>query len=87
MLGAPVNTIEDLMNDEDFNARGFWQTIDHPATGPLTYPGFNSRLHFDDGERPARRHAPLLGEHTAEILKEIGIEGEEVSLLRSEGVI
>ncbi len=87
VLGGPVNTIENLMNDEDFDARGFWQTIDHPATGPLTYPGFNSRIHFEDGERPARRHAPLLGEHTVEILKEIGIEGEEVSLLRSEGVI
>ena len=87
VLGGPMNTIENLIKDEDFAERGFWQTIDHPATGPQLYPGFNSRIHFDDGERPARRRAPLLGEHTVEILNEISIEGKEVSLLRSEGVI
>ena len=88
VLGAPMNTIEDLVNDERFNARGYWQTIDHPSTGPLLYPGYHFRLHTGDGEpMPERRPAPLLGQHTAEVLAELGRDGEAVSLLRAQGTI
>lgn len=88
VLGAPVNTIEDLLNDQDFNARGYWQTIDHPATGPLTYPGFHFRIHTDDDEPvPARRPAPLLGQHTDEVLKELGIDGNDAERLHALGVV
>jgi crotonobetainyl-CoA:carnitine CoA-transferase CaiB-like acyl-CoA transferase len=88
VLGAPVNTIADLLADDDFNIPAYWQTIDHPATGPLTYPGYQFHIHTEDGETMhARRAAPLLGQHTVEVLKELGIEGEEIGLLRSQGVI
>ena len=53
---------------------GFFQEIDHPVTGPLTYPGYHFTLHretFPTAERSRcrpRRRAPLLGEHTNEVL-------------------
>jgi crotonobetainyl-CoA:carnitine CoA-transferase CaiB-like acyl-CoA transferase len=88
VLGAPVNTIADLLADEDFNARGYWQTIDHPIVGPLTYPGFHSRIHFDDGSPvPARRPAPLLGQHTADVVSGLGFSPEDIGRLRGQGVI
>ena len=88
VLGAPVNTVGELFDDPSFKSRGFFQTIDHPAVGPLTYPGYNFRVHAGDGEpMPGRRPAPLLGQHTVEVLNGIGIEGAEVARLRSQGVV
>ena len=34
-----VATVDDLLESPQYAAREFWQTIDHPATGPLRYPG------------------------------------------------
>ena len=88
ILGAPLNTIDGLMDDEHFRQRGFFQTIDHPATGPIEYPGYNFAIHTDDGEPlPPRRPAPTLGQHTTEVLAELGYDGEAVSRLRSQGVV
>lgn len=70
VLGAPINTIADLLEDVNFVERGFFQQIDHPTTGPLTYPGYHFQLRSLDEPMPARRRAPLLGEHTAEVLAE-----------------
>ena len=68
IFGAPINSVGELFNDPSFVEREFFHTIDHPETGPLKYPGWQMRLHSDEGAMPARRRAPLLGEHTAEIL-------------------
>ena len=88
ILGAPLNTIEGLLKDEHFTARGFFEAIDHPATGPLTYPGRQFRIHAGDGEPlPPRRPAPTLGQHTIEVLSDLGYSRESIGRLRSQGVI
>jgi crotonobetainyl-CoA:carnitine CoA-transferase CaiB-like acyl-CoA transferase len=71
VLGGPINSIADLFVDPNFEHREFFQTIDHPETGPLRYPGFHARLHREGEPMPERRRAPLLGEHTAEVLAEL----------------
>jgi crotonobetainyl-CoA:carnitine CoA-transferase CaiB-like acyl-CoA transferase len=71
VLGAPFNTVADMLTDPNFVAREFFHTIDHPSTGPAQYPGWHFRLHMDDGPMPPRRRAPLLGEHTEEVLAEL----------------
>ncbi|MCY4455528.1 MAG: CoA transferase, partial [Chloroflexi bacterium] len=71
VLGGPLNTIADTFDDPNFAQRGFYQTIDHPEAGPQTYPGFHSHLHREEGPMPERRRAPLLGEHTEEVLAEL----------------
>ena len=68
VLGGPLNTVADLLADPNFTERGFFQTIDHPSTGPIVYPGYHFALHREDAPMPPRRRAPLLGEHTAEVL-------------------
>ena len=68
VLAGPINTIEDLLKDPSFVEREFFHTIDHPETGPLTYPGYHFTLHREEGPMPERRHAPLLGAHTQEVL-------------------
>jgi crotonobetainyl-CoA:carnitine CoA-transferase CaiB-like acyl-CoA transferase len=65
---APINSVADLLADENFVHRRFFQTIDHPETGPLTYPGYHFTLHRPDTPMPQRRRAPSLGEHTDAVL-------------------
>lgn len=86
VLGGPINTIADLFEDEHFLSRSYFQAIDHPAAGPLLYPGYPFRIHAGDKMNP-RRPAPLLGQHTEEVLREIGCGPEEIEGLRAQGVV
>ena len=59
--------------------------IDHPATGPLLYPGLPLRF---GTERPPLRRAPLLGEHNAEVYGELlGCSAAGLARMRGAGVI
>ncbi len=61
----PVNTAADLLDSEQFRARGFFQYLDHPVAGRLPYAGFPFKL--STGELRLERPAPRLGEHNAEV--------------------
>ena len=79
-----VNSLEDLAVDPHLAATGFWKFIDHPTEGRLRTTGFP--VHF--GATPAdetRRHAPRLGEHTRELLQEIGYAPAQVDAMLASG--
>jgi crotonobetainyl-CoA:carnitine CoA-transferase CaiB-like acyl-CoA transferase len=70
-LGLPfgfVATPADFFQSEQLAHRGFFQAIEHPAVGTVRYPSIGA--HFTDGLWEQRR-APLLGEHTAEVLRDL----------------
>ena len=67
ILGGAILTIADLVNDSHYRDRGAWETIDHPETGPLEYPG--RPFIMSASPRPTPRRAPLLGEHNREVLE------------------
>ena len=85
VLSGPLNTMEDLNRDPVFRERGAFEEIDHPIAGELTYPG----RPFIMGATPwaIRRPAPTLGQHTDEILSEIGATSEEIEDLRARGAV
>ena len=86
VLGAPINTIEDLLNDPHYIQRGYWHEIEHPETGSVKYPGFPFKLHATPN--PERVRAPLLGEHTNDILQnELKYSNDEIQALQAQGVI
>jgi crotonobetainyl-CoA:carnitine CoA-transferase CaiB-like acyl-CoA transferase len=72
---ASVNSLDDLMNDAHLAATGFWQRSDHPTEGPLVQAGIP--VHFSKTPGEIRRHPPSLGEHTAELLAELGLESRQ----------
>ncbi len=64
ILCGAIVTIEDLLKDSHYRDRGAWDTIDHPDTGPVEYPG--RPFLMSASPRPRPRRAPLLGEHNRE---------------------
>lgn len=82
---APLNSGKDLWEDENFHARGLWTEVDHPELGTL--PMLGRPYEFEETPWRIRSAAPRLGEHTEFILGEAGMPAEEISTLRSEGVV
>ena len=80
----PVNHPDDLVDDPHLAATGFWQTIEHAELGTLRFPGIPA--HFSKTPGEIRRAAPALGEHSVEVLTEIGYERAEVDALVEAGV-
>ena len=66
ILLAPCNSVQDILDDPQLEARGFWTQVHHPALDrALTYPGAYIKL----SETPIvyRRPAPAIGEHNDEL--------------------
>jgi crotonobetainyl-CoA:carnitine CoA-transferase CaiB-like acyl-CoA transferase len=82
---ARVMGIDEIDDDPQYEARAFFQYIDHPAAGTLQYPGAPFRM----SETPAAiNRAPLLGEHNNEIYSGIlGLSRDELAGLRERNVI
>jgi len=85
VISAPVNTVEDVLNDPEFNKRGAFALMNHPEAGEVRIPG----RPFIMGETPwdLRRPAPTLGQHNEEVLTGLGYSREDVVRLRQQGVI
>lgn len=66
---APINTVDKIVNDPQIKAREMIVEVEHPVAGHLKMAGLPIKMSATPGavERPA----PLLGQHTAELLKEI----------------
>lgn len=82
--GAVLDTKE-LQNDPDFERRGIMQTVQHPTNGAFKMPAWPVR---HDGKVAPVRAAPLLGEHTGEVLGSwLGMNAQQVAALRTDGVV
>ncbi len=70
----PVLSLQDLPDDEHLKAVGMFGQAEHPSEG--RYKTIRNPVTFSSGEFRVRRHAPRLGEHTTEILREIGVRDD-----------
>ena len=71
-----VNRLEDLKSDPHLKAVNFFRSYTHPTEGNLDVPDSAFRLNRES--LPIRKHQPNLGEHSKDILKEVGFKESEI---------
>jgi formyl-CoA transferase len=83
---GPVNSVDRILDSSQAAARGMVQEIPHPTAGTLRMVA--SPLKLEATPPVVRRHPPLLGEHTDEVLGEVlGLGSAELVALRAKGAV
>ena len=87
ILLAPCATFEDVLQNAQLEARGYWEMVEHPELGEaIRYPG--APIKMKETPWTIQRRAPLIGEHNREVYQQdLGLSGEQVALLQANGVI
>ena len=87
IMGYPVSTAKDILENPQLRARKVWQEIEHPELGAtITYPGPWAK--FSESSVGIQRRAPLIGEHNREIyVDELGMSDNELIMLKQGNII
>lgn len=80
-----VRSVGEALDSDQVAARGLLVEIEHPRAGRGRFVG--SPIHLDDTTRSALRPPPALGQHSDEVLGELGYTPEDVSRLRQQAVV
>ncbi|MBN9426303.1 MAG: CoA transferase [Burkholderiales bacterium] len=78
-----MNSLEDIIADEHLQAIGYFSEIDHPSEGRIRSMAVPSE--WSDTQPEFRRHTPLLGEHTREVLREAGLSDTAIDAMLDSG--
>lgn len=85
MWVAPVYSYEEVLNDPQIEINQTFVEYEHPTEGRVKTPGFP--IHFQKTPSQVSRGAPLVGEHTREILEKIGMTEQDIDKLHEDKVI
>jgi crotonobetainyl-CoA:carnitine CoA-transferase CaiB-like acyl-CoA transferase len=83
---GPVITPAEVIAEPHLEARGFWDTVDHPEAGP--YRQVSTPWKLSKSPRRVTSPAPGLGEHNGYVLGELlGLSAQEIATLEAQGII
>jgi crotonobetainyl-CoA:carnitine CoA-transferase CaiB-like acyl-CoA transferase len=78
-----MNSLDDLIADPHLNATGFYMAVEHPSEGSMLTTRVPSRWSATPPQ--LRSHAPRLGEHSVEILREAGYAQADIEDMAASG--
>jgi crotonobetainyl-CoA:carnitine CoA-transferase CaiB-like acyl-CoA transferase len=78
-----MHSLDQLIDDPHLAAIGFFRTVEHPSEGRIRTPGVPTR--WSASTPDYRHHAPRLGEHSREVLREAGYSDPEIERLIGAG--
>jgi crotonobetainyl-CoA:carnitine CoA-transferase CaiB-like acyl-CoA transferase len=78
-----MNSLADVVNDPHLAAIGYFRGIEHPTEGRIRTTAVPSE--WSESAPEYRRHAPRLGEHTREVLREAGLPDSAIEQLIGSG--
>lgn len=82
---ARLYSIDDIVADEHVQATGFVQTVRHPTEGDIRITAIPTE--WSESRPENRRPAPVLGEHTREVLLESGYSDGDIAAMQERGVL
>jgi crotonobetainyl-CoA:carnitine CoA-transferase CaiB-like acyl-CoA transferase len=82
---GPINFPDETLADPHLQARGMIVELEHPLAGLVRSIG--SPIHLSDTPPTYRRYPPRLGEHSNEILQELGCSAADIAEMREKGVV
>jgi len=82
---GPINNVAEVFAEPQVKARGMQISLPHPLAGKV--PLLSSPMNFVNAPIKHERHPPLLGEHTDQVLNEIGLTAEQISALKEKNII
>lgn len=82
---APVQTVDTVAAHQQVETSGIIESVEHPVDGPMRL--VLAALMRDGGRLETRLPPPLLGQHSAEILGEIGLDDSDIEELAAQGVV
>jgi crotonobetainyl-CoA:carnitine CoA-transferase CaiB-like acyl-CoA transferase len=78
-----MNAIDDIVGDPHLAATGYFREVEHPSEGRIRSMAVPSE--WSESAPEYRRHAPRLGEHTREVLREAGLSDLDITNLLDSG--
>ncbi|MFQ6124995.1 MAG: CaiB/BaiF CoA transferase family protein [Candidatus Heimdallarchaeota archaeon] len=81
---APVNTVDRIVSNPQVLHRQMLVEVDHPTAGKIKVPGIPIKLTKTPGS--IRRPPPLLGEHSREVLEELGFDESTIEKFQEKGI-
>lgn len=81
----PMHDLHSVLEDPHLQATGFFSITDHPSEGRIRQ--MRMPMTWSDSQPEPARHAPRLGEHSVEVLQQVGFTDAEIEQLIEQGTV
>lgn len=85
VLTAPINEVEDVVKDPQILHNRMIVPVEHPELGRVDITGIP--IHFHGTPCEVRKHPPMQGEHTRELLRELGYDAQQIEHMIGCGLV